>query len=141
MTNQSRESRVQKTVDSSEQSAPPVVVVDCFIDQYSGCFTSGNSTTTHHQETLSHKNAMVDWAIGQGMFERDAERLADKQPLKFDEAIFELLNMKVDRIEQLNNLGGWIVWYVRTRATGRRRWIDDRPGSGNRTGYGGYFNS
>jgi hypothetical protein len=69
---------------------------------------------------------MTDWAIGQGMFERDARSLADREPLKFDEAIHQILNMEAARLEGLHNLGGWVVWYIRNKAVGERRFVEPK---------------
>ena len=102
-----------------------VVVVGCDINRLSGCFDGGNDPTTTHQLSVAHISAMADWAIGQGMFAKDAHQLAARDPIKFDEAIHEVLNMETGRLESLHNLGGWIVWYVRNKAVGERRYVNE----------------
>jgi hypothetical protein len=110
------------------KNLPPLVeVVECSIENYSGCFNSRESPTTHHQESVGHKNAMALWAIGQGMYAKDAHDLVEREPVKFDEAVFEIINMKAERLEQLNNLGGWIVWFITNKAVGSRRAVRDLP--------------
>jgi hypothetical protein len=108
---------------------PPVVVVDCEINIAAGCFKldSTTTTTTHHQASAAHKMAMAEWAISLGMFSRDAHDLAEREPLKFDEAVHEILSMAPERLAGLNNLGGWIVWFIAKRAVGRRRVVGVKP--------------
>ena len=106
---------------------PLVVVVGCEVDINHGCFSITGNPTHHHQRAEAHKTAMSDWAIGQGMYQRDATDLVEREPVKFDEAIYELLTMDAARLDGLNNIGGWLVWFVRNKATGARRWVDPRP--------------
>jgi hypothetical protein len=114
------------------KNLPPLVeVVECSIENYSGCFNSRESPTTHHQESVGHKNAMALWAIGQGMYAKDAHDLVEREPVKFDEAVFEIINMTANRLEQLNNLGGWIVWFINNKATGKRRHVAAVAGQKN----------
>jgi hypothetical protein len=131
MRNSSASNDAQKNLDPAAlplNNPPPVVVVDCSIDRYFGCFDyREEDPTTHHQTSAGHKKAMADWAVGQGMFTKDARRLAGREPIKFDEAIHEILNMDAGRLAGLHNLGGWIVWFVRTKATGRRRVVAPKP--------------
>jgi hypothetical protein len=119
-----------------ENPLPPVVeVVECSIEDSTGCFNSEDSPTIHHQQADSHRSAMVDWAVGQGMYQADAADLAAREPAKMDEAIYEILNMEPGRLEGLHNIGGWIVWFVRRKATGRRRWVASRPKGASRSRY------
>jgi hypothetical protein len=130
MRNSSASNHAQKHPDVSSlplNNPPPLVVVDCDINRISGCFDYLKDPTTHHQISAAHKKAMADWAVGQGMFSKDAHRLAGREPIKFDEAIHEILNMDAGRLAGLNNLGGWIVWFIRTKATGRRRVVAPKP--------------
>ena len=104
----------------------PLVVVDCEVSVESGCFRSGIETTHHHQGSATHKSAMVEWAIGQGIYASTAHDLAVREPQKFDEAVHEILHMDARRLAGLHNLGGWLVWYVRVIATGERRRVEPR---------------
>jgi hypothetical protein len=106
---------------------PLVVVVECDISRSFGCFDYREDPTTTHQTSPSHIDAMADWAVGQGMFSKDAHELAAREPLKFDEAIHEILNMETGRLERLHNVGGWMVWFVRNKAVGSRRYVEDKP--------------
>ena len=64
---------------------------------------------------------MIAWAVEAGMYKKDAERIARKKPAELDEAIFVLVHMDAGRRSKLNNVGGWIVWYIRTKASGQRQ--------------------
>ena len=99
----------------------PVVVVGCEIDISYGCFSADESPTHHHQRSRAHRDAMAGWAIDRGMYRRDALDLAQREPLRLDEAIGEILAMDPERRDSLHNVGGWIVWYVGKRAVGGRR--------------------
>lgn len=120
MVNPSRIHDAQNPSPIEEFDVPPVVVVvvECIVN-IAGCFGS-NDHHHHHTTTARHIDAMVEWAVGQGMYPKDARSLADRKPQKMDEAIYYLLHMDERRRDDLRNIGGWIVWYINTQASGQR---------------------
>ena len=87
MVNPSRIHDAQNTgpIEEFDDIPPVVVVVECIVN-IAGCFGS-NDHHHHHTTTARHIDAMVEWAVGQGMYPKDARSLADRKPQKMDRRV------------------------------------------------------